>query len=442
MVAGHRYALPYLRGSVRESTADGGRFGPVAKAWPLFGGGRQVVVFADTAVRPASQLAERIARLGATAVIVDASRVMAELDRGGCLDPGRLPAVVDGIIAAGGIDPKSEVIVGGMDSGALLPLLLAESNQGGRTVNLSVGFSAKLPAGLRVCPPFTTEREGSDQFLATVPALKGSWHAIWSDYPAMRTAKLVRNLAKVEETITLYDTPPEAMLVDALDKLINPGAADRVPMAVVEIPAAGADDTVTLFYSGDGGWRDLDRIVAGEMARQGFPVVGIDTLRTFWTRKTPDLAARELSATLAHYRNSWGAKSFVLIGYSFGADLLAPVYNRLPAEDRNSIRLVIMLALSKNADFAIQVSGWVGGYSGEMQLGPELAKLPPSKIVCVYGSEEKADTGCTDSSIPRAGRIELPGGHHFDEDYPKLARLILERYRQAGREENAVGGAK
>jgi type IV secretory pathway VirJ component len=55
---------------------------------------------------------------------------------------------------------------------------------------------------------------------------------------------------------------------------------------VVEVPAGQATDTVTLFLSGDGGWRDLDRDVAGEMAKLGYPVVGIDTLRYYWQHKT------------------------------------------------------------------------------------------------------------------------------------------------------------
>jgi type IV secretory pathway VirJ component len=33
-------------------------------------------------------------------------------------------------------------------------------------------------------------------------------------------------------------------------------------------------------------------------------------------------------------------------------------------------------------------------------------------------------------SIPGATLIALPGGHHFDQDYPKLAKRIIEKYRQ------------
>ncbi|PGE68770.1 virulence factor family protein, partial [Bacillus toyonensis] len=64
---------------------------------------------------------------------------------------------------------------------------------------------------------------------------------------------------------------------------------------VVEVPAGQAKDTVTLFLSGDGGWRDLDRDVAGEMAKIGYPVVGIDTLRYYWQHKTPEQSAKDLT---------------------------------------------------------------------------------------------------------------------------------------------------
>ncbi len=36
---------------------------------------------------------------------------------------------------------------------------------------------------------------------------------------------------------------------------------------MVEVPAGQHHDTLTLFLSGDGGWRDLDRDVAVNMAK-------------------------------------------------------------------------------------------------------------------------------------------------------------------------------
>src|SRR3546814_10574790 len=52
---------------------------------------------------------------------------------------------------------------------------------------------------------------------------------------------------------------------------------------------------ISLFLSGDGGWRDLDRDVAEEMAKIGYPVVGIDTLRYYWQHKSPEQSALDLT---------------------------------------------------------------------------------------------------------------------------------------------------
>jgi len=202
------------------------------------------------------------------------------------------------------------------------------------------------------------------------------------------------------------------------------------PLPVVEVPIAKTSANVTLFYSGDGGWRDLDRTVAGEMAAQNYPVVGVDVLRYFWEHKTPEQAATDLSATMAYYRKNWGTKTFVLAGYSFGADILPAIYNRLPTQDKDGVALLVLIALAKSADFEIHVSGWLGQSAGEMPLVPELAQIPAAKILCIYGLEEKADTACTGLQNSEAKILELPGGHHFDKDYPKLTRQILDVYRQ------------
>ncbi|MGZ8947075.1 MAG: virulence factor family protein, partial [Methylococcaceae bacterium] len=200
----------------------------------------------------------------------------------------------------------------------------------------------------------------------------------------------------------------------------------------VEVPAAKPNDNVTLFYSGDGGWRDLDRTVAGEMAALNYPVVGVDVLRYFWEHKTPEQAASDLAATMAYYRKNWGSKSFVLAGYSFGADILPAIYNRLSPKDKDSVGLLVLLALANTADFEIHVSGWLGQSAGEQPLAPELAQIPTPKILCVYGKKEKAETACTRLLNSEAKILELPGGHHFDQDYPKLTQQILDVYRLHG----------
>jgi type IV secretory pathway VirJ component len=272
---------------------------------------------------------------------------------------------------------------------------------------LSVGFSLDNPDCAAVLPQ---------------KAPHGHWLAAWNDNPDDRSAAFARNQANAETLIGDYDTSLEQLLHQRLQNLLQ-GQGD--PLPVVEVPSAKSADTVTLFYSGDGGWRDLDRAVAEEMAKRDHPVVGIDALRYFWQHKSPEQGAADLSRLMQDYREKWGAKRFVLAGYSFGADVLPAFYNHLPRADQDQVDAILLLALARSGSFEIEVQGWLGTAGQEAATGPELARLPAAKVLCVFGKDEAADSGCTQEGAV-GEKLELPGGHHYDENYPALAAKLLQ----------------
>ena len=51
----------------------------------------------------------------------------------------------------------------------------------------------------------------------------------------------------------------------------------------------------------------------------------------------------------------------ILIGYSFGADVLPFIVNRLPDDLRKRIASVNLLGLSTEATFEIHVADWIPG---------------------------------------------------------------------------------
>lgn len=270
---------------------------------------------------------------------------------------------------------------------------------------------------------FTLERPNCSIQSAT-SAPHGHWNVAWNDNPDDASAAFVRNQANAETSISDYDIHLPQVLKAQLTQALIGDDGNAMSIPVVEVPAGQTTDTVTLFLSGDGGWRDLDRDVAGEMAKLGYPVVGIDTLRYYWQHKTPEQSAVDLSELMQHYRQKWGSKRFVLTGYSFGADVLPAIYNRLPADDQKRIDAVILLAFARSGSFEIEVEGWLGNAGKEAPTGPEMAKMPAAKVLCIYGVEETDESGCTDSTSV-GERVKLPGGHHFDENYPALARRLI-----------------
>lgn len=217
------------------------------------------------------------------------------------------------------------------------------------------------------------------------------------------------------------------------ERLTPDGAALDLPL--VEGLVTPTRDTVAIFYSGDGGWRDIDQRIAARLNEKGVPVVGVDALRYFWSEKAPETTAADLSAIIAHYRKRLGVSRVVLIGYSFGANLLPKVYARLPEADRSAVTLLSLLALSRQADFEIAVSGWLGAAGAGKHGDPidHLASVEAAKIQCVYGLDEEA-SGCPALEPRVKDGIELiarPGGHHFDENYQLVADRILARVTPA-----------
>ncbi|WP_281287469.1 AcvB/VirJ family lysyl-phosphatidylglycerol hydrolase [Aliirhizobium smilacinae] len=202
------------------------------------------------------------------------------------------------------------------------------------------------------------------------------------------------------------------------------GALD-LPLSVLE--AKPAMDTMAIVYSGDGGWRDLDSELGGYLQSQGVPVIGIDSLRYFWAKRTPQETADDLKRIIDTYTDQWGVSNVVLIGYSFGADVIPASYNLLPKATKRRVKQLSLLALSKEVDFEISVTGWLG-MAGAGEGGTtvdDIAKIKSGLVQCIYGTEEDDDP-CPSMKASGVETVAIDGGHHFDEDYEALGKRILD----------------
>lgn len=227
----------------------------------------------------------------------------------------------------------------------------------------------------------------------------------------------------------LADAPqasPLSVLLDALPAPLPPaGAAGVADLPLVELPVAHPGGAFAVLYSGDGGWRDLDKSLAAILQRNGLPVVGVDALRYFWTHRSPEQAAHDLGRIIDAYRRKWGADKVALIGFSFGADVLPALYNRLAAADRAAVAQLSLLGFSATADFEVTVAGWLRQHgSGALPTLPEVRRIEPQRVQCFYGEDDD------EAACPQVGNglelIRTSGGHHFDGDYEALARHILQ----------------
>ena len=127
-----------------------------------------------------------------------------------------------------------------------------------------------------------------------------------------------------------------------------------------EVHASGNSQDFALLLTGDGGWAGLDQELAARLAAQGVPTVGLNSLKYFWTERSADQTARDVARVLHHYLSAWNKQRVLLVGYSFGADVLPFVVNRLPPELRARIASVSLLGIDAHASFEVRISDWVG----------------------------------------------------------------------------------
>lgn len=205
-----------------------------------------------------------------------------------------------------------------------------------------------------------------------------------------------------------------------------PHELDGLPL--VEVPAAGNGDTFAVFVSGDGGWAGLDKEVAGALAQAGIPVVGVDSLRYFWSARTPAGFAADLDRIARHYARQWQRPKLVLLGFSQGADVLPAAINRLSADTASMLAMTALLSVGTHADYEFHVSNWLGGDGDGLPIAPEMRRLPAARTVCVYGQDDD-DALCPRLPAGSAQVVRMPGDHHFQGDYAGLARVILQRLR-------------
>jgi type IV secretory pathway VirJ component len=203
--------------------------------------------------------------------------------------------------------------------------------------------------------------------------------------------------------------------------------ASLADLPIVEVDATAgvpASDSFAVLISGDGGWAGIDKEVAGLLADRGVPTAGVDSLRYFWTARTPLGLSQDIDRIVRYYAFHWKKKNALLVGYSQGADVMPFAVNRLPPATRALVKLTTLIGVSERAAFEFHVANWIGGDSDGLPIRPEMERLSAADTLCVYGDDDN-ESICPKISPQHARIIKLPGGHHFGGNYLPLAQLVI-----------------
>ncbi len=387
------------------------------------------------------QAARRFARAGNFVAGIDTPRLLEHINHlaPGCVFvPGMLEDYSHQQQRAAGTTQFAEPALMGRGIGAAL-VYMAQVQAPPLAFHAAVMLDAqpKLALAPPLCDHPAAQRDASGQTLRPEALGPNVPARLWVDQHASPQAQAFATAiaaasrapgtaaADADSLSALY----RAGLRDIDADLRRGGVAD---LPLVEVAAAHPDSNFfAILYSGDGGWRDLDRTLAGVLAEKGVNVVGVDVLRYYWRRQSPEVAARDLARIVHHYQQRWQRHQVVLIGFSFGADVLPFLVSHLPDAIRADVRLLSLLSPERRTAFEVEPTGWFGVQSDSITpIEPELKKMPGIRVQCIFGTDEGADSLCTTASASTMQVIRKPGGHHFDQNYGELADAIIAAARQ------------
>jgi len=342
---------------------------------------------------------------------------------------------------------RTPILIGYGSGATLAYALAAQAPAGTFAAAVSLGFCPELPvgrlwckgAGLTAAP---TANHAGLRFNPT-PGLKMPWVVLQGEHDQVCTAGATRAFVADMPSAKLVPLPKVGhdyavrddwlpQFRDAFLKLVTASTERPVSSAevrdlpLVEVRAtSGHSSRMAILLTGDGGWAGLDREVSGGLSAAGIDVVALSTLRYFWKERKPEVAARDLQRIMRHYLAAWHKDQVLLIGYSFGANVLPFLVNRLPPDMRSRVATLSLLAPALETGFEIHVADWIpGSTSHGRPLKPELDRLGDIRILCLYGDGALASP-CPGLPATAGKAVQLPGDHHFNDDYVALVREIL-----------------
>lgn len=216
------------------------------------------------------------------------------------------------------------------------------------------------------------------------------------------------------------------LLVAMLGRLWSGGYLDRDP--VWRFPAEGRAAPVrVLFFSGDAGMRfGMGPYIAQELAAQGIDVTAISSSTAFRSGATRDELDRAIAARVAAAER--GPGRLVVIGQSYGADVLQTGLAHLPVALRGGIARIVLIVPGTGTYFAADPLGLAYHRAPDSRSVTTIRALDWAPLTCLYGVAE-TDSACPLLRMPSARVIGLPGDHYLDHDKPGVAAVVLRAVR-------------
>lgn len=332
------------------------------------------------------------------------------------------------------------ILVGTNQSSSTVYAALAQTKEHEFHAAVGINLSTQLKSHTELCEKSNFSQSiDHGMTLKPIDRLPTSFYVFQTKDFSTDIRPFTENIANLKFTLVdeKQSTTTEAMQIlqwldpRLPDQISSDTSDSALPLIEVSEPDVSgtlhATESLVVLLTGDGGWAEIDKNVAQILAEKGVPTVALDSLSYFWKPRTPEETASDVEDTINVYLKKWNKKRVILIGYSFGADVLPFIVNRLSEETRKKVSLVALLGMGKTAAFEFRLSSWMNAdtHASRLPISPEIAKMNWVNAICIYGVDDDA-ANCLPNTKFGVKAISMPGDHHFDERYDELVNHILE----------------
>lgn len=185
------------------------------------------------------------------------------------------------------------------------------------------------------------------------------------------------------------------------------------------------------FLSGDSGFNTgmAPRLIHA-IADHGVPVLALNSLAAFSHRRTPGQASALVADTTRRALALPGVRRVVLVGQSFGADMLQYGVATMPADLRPRIVQLILAVPGDTLLFKATPGGFLDGPPDRPAL-PSARRIDWLPVTCIHGAQEE-NSLCPLLHDRNVRSVTLPGDHYLHHDASALSVTIWQAIRRGG----------
>ena len=196
-------------------------------------------------------------------------------------------------------------------------------------------------------------------------------------------------------------------------------------------PNRSAADTAVVILSSDTGFHSgLSRALAERIAGKHLHLVGVNSLHFAWRTQDPDKIRDLLQTAILRALDDGHARKVIVIGQSYGADLVHLGAASLSDAIRRKIAAIILVGPTSDIYYQIGPREYFGWGTPDAQAIDTARQIDWTPVTCIYGREER-NSICPLMRGRNVRRVPLPGDHDLHGDADLLFRAAWPVIRAA-----------